>query len=175
MKLYSVLLAFLSCLFFSSSSFANEYLLGSGDKLRLNVFGEQDLSGEFEINGAGFISLPLLGQIPAKDYTTSDLEKIISAMLAEGYLVDPKVSIEVINFRPFFILGEVNQPGQYPYVSDLSVVNAVAMAGGYTARASKSSVLIKRTNPDGTTEELTAKENDRVQPNDVITVEERFF
>ena len=106
------------------------YTLGSGDKIRLIVFGEEDLSGEFVVDDAGFVRLPLIGQIAAAGRTVRQLEGDIASKLGAQYLKDPRVSIEVVNYRPFYIIGEVNKPGEYPFVAGMSVMNAVAMAGG---------------------------------------------
>ncbi|MFT3997815.1 MAG: polysaccharide biosynthesis/export family protein, partial [Asticcacaulis sp.] len=120
-----------------------QYRLGAGDKVRLIVFGEKDLGGEYVVNGAGTISLPLIGEIKASGLTVTELQQSVAASYASGYLRDPKVNFEVLNFRPFYILGEVNKPGEYPYVTGLTVVNAVARAEGYTYRADKRKVFIK--------------------------------
>src|SRR5262249_18821055 len=120
------------------------YTLGTGDKVRVIVFGEADLGGEFVVADTGFVSIPLLGQIAANGRTVRQLEDDIAAKLAAKYLKDPRVSIEVLHYRPFYIIGEVNKPGEYPYVANMSVLKAVALAGGYTYRANESSVYIRR-------------------------------
>jgi len=147
--------------------------LGPGDKIRLTVFGEDDLSGEFDIDNTGSLALPLVGEVQARGLTPRQLEKRITEVLSNGYLVNPRVSVEVLNFRPFFILGEVNKPGSYPYVNNLTVINAVATAGGYTPRAKKGEVKMHRAN--GPDKEVWVKEDAKVYPGDVIRVEERFF
>jgi len=172
-------------LFFSFSSYAGEaeevfksvlkndsnvYTLGAADKLRITVFNEDELSGTFEIDGSGSISLPLIGEVKAGGRNLRELEKIIQKKFKNGYLLRPRVSIEVLNFRPFFILGEVNAPGSYPYVNRLTILNAVALAGGYTYRAKKSKIIIKRGN-----REFTASENAIVLPGDILTISERLF
>lgn len=151
------------------------YHLGPGDKLRVTVYNEPDLSGEFEVDGSGRISLPLIGQVAALKKTLPELETIIAERFRDGYLVEPRVSIEVLNFRHFYIMGEVKNPGSYPYVSALNVVNAVALAGGYTYRAKDKDMTILRPLPDGTTQELDAEEGTKVLPEDTIKVKERFF
>lgn len=157
----------------SSSTVAPGHL-AAGDKVKLTVFGEEDLSGEFEIDNTGSLALPLVGEIPARGLTPRELEKRITDSLSKGYLVNPRVNIEVLNFRPFFILGEVNKPGSYPYVNDLTVINAVALGGGYTARAKTGKVLIIRAN-DPEHKERYATEDEKVYPGDAVRVEERFF
>lgn len=147
--------------------------LGPGDKVRLTVFGEDDLSGEFEIDSTGSLAMPLVGDIPVRGLTPRELEKKIAGVLEQGYLKNPRVNIEVLNFRPFFILGEVNKPGSYPFANDMNVINAVALGGGYTTRAKTGGVKIRRANsPD---KEDWVTEDAPVYPGDVLTVDERFF
>lgn len=158
----------------TQSQDASAYLLGSADKLRINVFGHPDLSGEFEVDGTGAISLPLIGQIKAEGLSSSSLEKTISTSLAEGYILNPRVSVEVINYRPFYILGEVGVPGEYPYTNGLTVQNAVAAAGGYTYRADKKVVFIKSIEAEGEVKyDLTP--STVVKPGDTIRIKERVF
>lgn len=149
------------------------YRLGTGDRLRITVFGEEDLSGEFEVDDTGSISLPLIGEVAATRKTPRELERAVAAALADGYLVSPRVSIEVLNYRPFFILGEVKEPGKYAYVNGMTVLNAVAVAGGYTYRARKDQVVVVRGGESG--EEIKAQENTPVLPGDIIRVPERLF
>jgi protein involved in polysaccharide export with SLBB domain len=150
------------------------YALGSGDKLRVIVFGEDDLGGEFVIDDAGFVRLPLVGQITAGGRTVRQLEEDIAARLGAQYLKDPRVSIEILSFRPFYIIGEVNKPGEYPFVVNMSVLNAVAMAGGYTYRANESSVYIRRKGaPDE--EKFPADDSTKLRPGDIVNVVERWF
>lgn len=151
-----------------------EYRLGSGDEVRVNVFGEDDLSGQFRIDGSGDMALPLIGVVSARGLTLRELERRIERKLVDGYLVNPKVSIEVLNFRPFYILGEVNRPGSYPYVSGMRIVNAVALAGGYTYRAKEDRLLIIRAGK-GESEPSPATPQTAVLPGDIIRVPERFF
>jgi protein involved in polysaccharide export with SLBB domain len=150
------------------------YTLGAGDKLRVIVFNEENLSGEFVIDGTGYVRLPLIGQIQAAGLTVFDFEKEVTAKLNAGYLVDAKISVEVINYRPFYIIGEVNKPGEYPFVSDMNILNAVALAGGYTFRADDTYVFVRAKN--ATKEErVSADQNTKVNPGDIIRVAERFF
>ena len=109
---------------------AEEYKLGSGDQLRVIVFGEEALSGEFVVDGGGYVSLPLIGEVKAEGYTIRNFQRNIESALQKGYLNDPKVSAEVLNYRPYYILGEVGDAGEYPYSDGLTVLNAVATAGG---------------------------------------------
>lgn len=150
------------------------YTLGPSDRLRVTVFGHPDLSGEFEIDGTGAISLPLIGQVAAAGLSTQVLEGTIAARLADGYVLDPRVSAEVINYRPYYILGEVGRPGEYPYAAGLTVQNAVAAAGGYTYRANKRVVFIKRKDAEAEMAyELTAAT--LVEPGDTLRIGERIF
>lgn len=152
---------------------AADYTLGSGDKLRVLVFGEPDLSGEFDVGGTGMVALPLIGQVPARGLTLSALEDAIEAKLQDGYLTSPRVNVEVLNYRPFYIYGEVTTPGQYPYTNNMTVLNAIAVAGGYTYRASEDRVYITR--GEGNEAEYPASQAVRVLPGDVVRVPERYF
>lgn len=151
-----------------------EYRLGSGDDLRITVFGQDDLSGEYNVSGNGTISVPLVGQIEVVNLTTSESEAKITRALAGGYLRNPRVNVEVTNYRPYTILGEVRSPGQFPYRSGLTVIEAVAQSGGFTYRANEKVVLIKSKD---SVEEVTVvlDGNTLVQPGDSIRIKERFF
>lgn len=150
-----------------------DYRLGSGDKLRVIVFGETDLSGEFDVSGSGKVALPLIGQVHAEGLTLSAFEDAVEKKLQEGYLTSPRVSVEVMNYRPFYIYGEVGEPGQYSYTSGMTVLNAVAVAGGYSYRANQSKVYITR--GEGNEREYPASQAVKVLPGDVVRVPERFF
>ncbi|MBO6668065.1 polysaccharide biosynthesis/export family protein [Parvibaculum sp.] len=150
-----------------------DYALGVGDRLRVIVFGEPDLSGEFDVSGSGNVALPLIGQVRAKDLTLSQFEDAVEAKFSEGYLNNPRVSVEVLNYRPFYIYGEVENSGQYPYTNGMTVLNAVAVAGGYTYRANTDRVYITR--GDGAEQEYPASQSVKVLPGDVVRVPERFF
>jgi protein involved in polysaccharide export with SLBB domain len=153
---------------------ATAYTLGSSDRLRVTVFGHPDLSGEFEVDGSGAVSLPLIGQQKALGLTTKQLEESITTTLATGYILNPRVSAEVINYRPFYILGEVGRPGEYPYTSGLTVQNAVAAAGGFTYRANKRIIYIKSMDSDREIPyDLTP--GTVVKPGDTLRVGERIF
>ena len=150
------------------------YTLGNGDQLRITIFGQPDLSGQFEVDGTGSISMPLIGQVEALGLTTPQLENRIVEKLEGDYVLNPRVSAEVINYRPYYILGEVNRPGEYPYNSGLTVVNAVAAAGGWTYRARKNVVYIKSV---GSLQEqaIELTTSTVVQPGDTIRIAERHF
>lgn len=151
-----------------------EYRLAAGDTIRVTVYGHEDLSGEFEVDGAGRISLPLIQDVIAENRTLQELEESITDKLSPDYVRQPKVSVEVLNYRPVYIIGEVNEPGGYPYVSGMTVINAVAVAGGFTYRARKSRISIVRESGNATVK-LEASSDTRVMPGDVIEVSERFF
>ena len=148
------------------------YRLGTGDKIRVIVFGEQELSGDYEVDSSGYLRLPLIGQVQAAGYSLREFEDAIKIKLEEGYLKDPRVSVEVVNYRPFYIIGEVASPGQYPYVNGMTVLNAVALAGGFTYRARKSTVYIRNGNEE---DETPADQTTKIRPGDIIRVGERFF
>lgn len=150
------------------------YVLGSGDRVKITVFGEPELSGEFQIDGQGEVSLPLIGAVRAIGDTTRSFEDRVEASYADGYLVSPQVSVEVLNFRPFFILGEVNNPGSYPYREGLTVLNAVALAGGFTYRADEDDIEITR-GGDTSVRPAEAQLSTPVGPGDMIRVTERLF
>lgn len=157
-----------------ASGVGTEYRLGPGDKLKIVVFGHQDVSGEFVIDGSGNVALPLVGQFSAGALTVTELQESLHKTLNEKYIVNPRVSVEVLNYRPFFILGEVNKPGSYPYVAGIDVVQAVALGGGYTRRARTSSVKVTRDTRDGRTV-LTLEPGARIFPGDTIEVQRRLF
>jgi polysaccharide export outer membrane protein len=151
-----------------------EYHLGASDKIRVITFGEDSLTGEFNIGGSGKVSLPLIGEVQAAGLTISQFQKEVETALKDGYLKDPHVSVEVLTYRPFYILGEVNKPGEYPYSNGLTVMNAVATANGFTYRANDKKVFIRRA--DSTTEqEYPLTSTLLVAPGDTIRVAERYF
>ena len=152
-----------------------EYRLGSGDRLGILVFGHPDVSGEFQIDGLGRISMPLLGQVDAKDITVLELQESITRILDADFIVDPRVNIEVLNYRPFFIYGQVNKPGSYPYVSGMTVRQAVVLSGGFTKRALEEPVIIIRYDEQDLQQRYDAYLDAPVLPGDTIEVERRFF
>jgi polysaccharide export outer membrane protein len=150
------------------------YRLGPGDRIKVTVFRHEDLSGEFELDGQGDFSLPLVGEITAGGKVVRELESDIETAFKDGgYLVSPQVGLEVLNYRPFYILGEVNQPGSYPYVNGMTIINAVALAGGYTYRASQGGISVQRGGSNGS--KVSAGPTTQVLPGDIISVPERFF
>ena len=152
------------------------YTLGTGDKLRITVFGEQNLTGEYAVSSTGSISFPLIGEVPAAGNTLANVQETIRQRLASGYLNDPRVAIEVLEYRTFYILGEVNKPGEYPYRSNLRIDQAVATAGGYTYRANRKRFELAP--GDGTADRrVKFKEAGRleIKPGDTVRILERFF
>ncbi|HUO22923.1 MAG TPA: polysaccharide biosynthesis/export family protein [Caulobacteraceae bacterium] len=153
---------------------AHDYHLGAGDKLKITVYGEDTLSGEYLVSGTGKISFPLIGDVDVSGLTIPDLQQTLVDRLADGYLKHPQVTAEVENYRPYYILGEVTKPGEYPYENGLTVLNAVATGGGFTYRANTKKVYIKRANePAESAVPLTT--DTPVEPGDTIRIGERFF
>jgi protein involved in polysaccharide export with SLBB domain len=152
----------------------SSYKLGPGDALRVTVFRHEDLSGEFRLDGEGNFAMPLVGEIRGGGRNAREVEnEVESALKSGGYLVDPQVSIEVLNYRPFYIIGEVNNPGSFEYVNGMTVINAVALAGGFTYRADQDDIVISRGGSSGP--ELQAAPDTEVLPGDIIEIQERFF
>lgn len=152
-----------------------DYQLGAGDKLKIMTFGEDSLTGEFQVSGSGKVAMPLLGEVSAVGLTAREFQQRLETALKEGdFLKDPKVTVEVMNYRPFYILGEVNKPGEYPYTNGLTVMNAVATAEGFTYRANKGRVKIKRASGEKE-EEFPLTPLTPVAPGDTIRIPERFF
>jgi protein involved in polysaccharide export with SLBB domain len=150
------------------------YRLGSGDKVRLTVYNEETLSGEYEVDGSGNLSIQLIGTISAVGKTLPEVKGLIEAKLKDGYMLNPSVALEVLNYRPFYVLGEVKTPGKYPFVSGMTVLNAIALAGGYTYRGKKDKAyVIRASDPDK--KESMVKPNEVVMPGDIIRVPERIF
>lgn len=150
------------------------YGLDSGDKLRVVVFGQDGLSASYAVDTSGSITMPLIGAVPARGRTPAQLQAAIGAKLRQGYVREPHVAVEIEAYRPFFILGEVTLPGQYPYVSNMTVETAVAIAGGYSPRAQKQRIEINR-QVNGLTEKQVVSPNYPVRPGDTIKVAERWF
>lgn len=158
----------------AQASFSDEYKLGVGDKVRITVFNEASLSGEFAIGANGEMSFPLIGAVTAAGQTTGQVAATVQRQLADGYLRDPRVTAEVTAYRPFYILGEVRAPGTYPYVVGLTALNAIATAEGFTPRANKSMVFVRRF---GTDQEVAyhLSPDLLIFPGDTIRLGERYF
>jgi polysaccharide export outer membrane protein len=150
------------------------YALDSGDKLRVVVFGQDGLTNSYAVDAAGNITMPLIGAVPARGLSTAELSAAIGARLRQGFIREPHVAVEIETYRPFFILGEVTFPGQYPFVANMTVETAVAIAGGFTPRAYHTDVVISRT-VAGETVRATVPATTLVRPGDTITISERWF
>jgi polysaccharide export outer membrane protein len=150
------------------------YLLDTGDRLRVFIYGQPNLSRLYTVDQMGSISVPLIGSVRARHRTTVELERAIAARLARDFVRDPQVTVDVVQNRPFFILGEVRLPGQYPYVSAMTVETAVAIAGGYTERASERRFRITR-RLNGLIDLIEAPGDYPLLPGDTVYVYERFL
>lgn len=158
----------------SAASPSGTYLLGPTDRVRLKVYGEADITGEYEVDSNGFVSIPLAGHVKAAGLTTRQLEKGIASALAKGIVRDPRVNVEIALYRPFYILGEVKKSGEYPYRMGLTVMDAVATAGGFTYRANENKVYLRRSG--ATVEEIYALNSPvLIFPGDNVRVPERYF
>lgn len=150
------------------------YMLGVGDKVRVTVYREPELSGEFEVGGAGTIAVPMVGEVPVKGLTRTQAQDAITQRLAHGILQDPSVSVDIYDFRTFAILGEVQRPGTYAAKEGTTLTDAIAMAGGYTYRANEKRVLLRR-GKTGPFYQVRVEENVTVEPGDAIRIEEVHF
>ena len=151
------------------------YQLGTGDQIRVTTFGEKDLSGEFRVDDSGYVALPLMGPISAEGLTTRALsEEIAHTLQTKNLLGNPSVVVEVVQYRPIFVLGEVQHPGPYPYQAHMTFLNAVALAGGFTPRSIKSDATVVRTTPHGVLKGRVDQVSE-IDPGDIVTVEERNF
>jgi protein involved in polysaccharide export with SLBB domain len=146
------------------------YRLGPGDKLHIGVVGSTEVTGDYTVSDSGVVSIALIGDVKAATLSGSQLEKAIAAKLADGYMKNPAVTVAVLTYRPFYVLGEVFKPGTYPYASGMRVMAAVATAGGFTPRGQQDYVVITRDGKDG-----KALPGTPIQPDDVIRVLERLF
>ena len=150
------------------------YRLDAGDKLRVVVYGQDGLTNSYAIDAAGSITMPLIGSVPARGLTPAGLAAEISAKLRKGYIRDPSVAVEIDTYRPFFILGEVAAPGQYPYVPNMSVESAVAIAGGFSPRAQRDRVTVTHTGNSGSMR-VVVPLGTALSPGDTVLVGERWF
>jgi len=150
------------------------YTVGTGDRLDIKVYDQPELTGEYRVDGSGRISMPLISTISVAGQTTPEIERRIAAALRRTYLRDPSVSVQVLDYRPFYILGEVRTPGGYPYAAGMTVQNAVALGGGYSERADQGEVIVTRRTRSG---DVTAKVplTATIYPGDIVYVRERWF
>ena len=172
-------LGFIVCCLVNTFSFSqqiilSQYRLGSGDVIKISVFGQTDLSLTTRVPHMGVINYPFLGDIQVVGLTAADLEANIYKGLKGDYLIEPSISVTVEEYRPFFIDGEVKKSGGYPYQPGLSVDKAAALAGGYTERASRTKILIRR-DISGEQKLIEAKPTDIVLPGDIVTIQQSFF
>jgi len=150
------------------------YCLDAGDRLRVVVFGQDSLSSSYSVDAEGRITMPLIGPVPARGRRTAELAADIARRLRNGYIRDPSVAVEIEAYRPFFILGEVTSPGQYPYVPNMTVESAVAIAGGFSPRARRDSITVTRNETTGAVR-VAVPPGTAVAPGDTIQVGERWF
>jgi len=159
----------------SSAELAAQYRLGPGDRIRLTVFNQTSLSNDYTVDSGGYLSLPLIGPMKAGDQSTHQLEQAIAQELtSRGFLVNPSVAIQITEFRPYYILGEINSPASYPYIANLTVTKAVAAAHGYTYRANVHRVYIQRSG-ESTERLYEVTPGTAVLPGDTIRIPERRF
>lgn len=151
------------------------YHLGGGDRVRVTVFNEPTLTGEYNITPGGALAFPLIGVVAAGGRTIDAVQQELTAKLAEGYVNDPRVSVEVLNYRPFYILGEVNRPGEYAYASGMTVEQAIARAGGFTYRANERTVFLRRQTGKAESAVPLRSAQVAVLPGDTIRIGERYF
>ena len=150
------------------------YHLDAGDRLRVVVYGQEGLTNTYAVGAGGSITMPLIGAVPARGRTTAGLAAEIAAKLRNGFIRDPSVAVEIEAYRPFFILGEVAAPGQYPYVPNMTVESAVAIAGGFSPRARRDSVTVTHTDAQGTARFIVPP-GSPISPGDTVLVSERWF
>jgi len=150
------------------------YTLDSGDRLRIVVFGQDGLTNAYAVDAGGHIAMPLIGSVAARGATTDELSRRVADKLRQGFIREPHVAVEIEAYRPFFILGEVTQPGQYPYVANMTVETAVAIAGGFSPRAFRQSVTVSRT-VNGRQARMTVPVTYPLRPGDTVNVQERWF
>jgi polysaccharide export outer membrane protein len=156
------------------AAYDTSYKLDAGDKLRVVVYGQEGLTNTYAIDAGGSITMPLIGAVPARGRTPAGLAAEIAAKLRHGYIRDPSVAVEIESYRPFFILGEVAAPGQYPYVPNMSVESAVAIAGGFSPRARRDSVTLTHADASGPMRAVVPL-GTPVGPGDTVLVGERWF
>jgi polysaccharide export outer membrane protein len=150
------------------------YHLDAGDKLRVVIYGQEGLTNTYAIDASGLITMPLIGSVPARGRTTAGLAAEIAAKLRNGYIREPSVAVEIDSYRPFFILGEVAAPGQYPYVPNMTVESAIAIAGGFSPRARRDIVTLTHTDPSGVAR-YDVPLGTSLRPGDTVQVGERWF
>ncbi|MEE8339646.1 MAG: polysaccharide biosynthesis/export family protein [Xanthomonadales bacterium] len=182
LRFLSLIFMFLSLIIYTPTWAQNEapadtdvsYRLGAGDKLQIDVFNQADLTGEYTLDGNGHFTMHLIGRVDAVGKTPTELEALLIGKLKPDYLVNPRISVRVKSYRPFYIIGEVKSPSSYAYVDGMTYLTAVAIAGGFTYRAKKDRVYVVR-GGDAEGEETRLDVNEKVRPGDIIRVAERMF
>lgn len=159
----------------ASAQQSSIYRLSPGDKIKVIVFNEPDLTGEFQVNDSGKVAFPLAGEVPAVGRSVEEFKSALTRTLSGRYVKNPRVAVEVVNYRPFNVIGEVRNAGQYPYRPGLTVQDAVAMAGGYTYRANTRTLYVRRADANGESTVQVDGERVTVLPGDNIRVPERYF
>jgi polysaccharide export outer membrane protein len=156
------------------SAYDAQYKLDAGDKLRIVVYGQEGLTNSYAISAGGTITMPLIGSVPARGQTPASLAANITGRLRNGFIREPSVAVEIESYRPFFILGEVAAPGQYPYVPNMSVESAIAIAGGFSPRAKRDEVTLTHTTLDGSYRAVVPL-GTPINPGDTVLISERWF
>lgn len=151
------------------------YTLNAGDRVRITVFNEPALSGEYAVTGDGNVSFPLIGNVPVTGKSIQQTQDLLGRQLGAGYVKDPRITIEVINYRPYYLLGEVGKPGQYPFAVGLTITQAIAVAGGFSYRANQKTIFVKRAGDNVERKIDVSKNVAYIQPGDTIRVGERYF
>jgi protein involved in polysaccharide export with SLBB domain len=154
----------------AGSGSSGAYRMGPGDKLKLTVFGAEDLSGDFAVNDSGVVNLPLIGGVKASGLSPDQFARAVETKLKDGYMRDPKVAVQVATYRPVYIFGEVTKPGEYPYAANMTLLNAVALGGGFSYRANQEFAIVTRQG-----QRYRAGPTSRLLPDDIVEVPERYF
>ncbi|MFK5894210.1 MAG: polysaccharide biosynthesis/export family protein [Pseudomonadota bacterium] len=149
-----------------------KYTLSTGDEIRILVYGERDLTLKIKVDDDGIISYPFLGNILIKGLSLGEVESKIRSGLKDGYLRNPNVNVSIIEYRPFFVNGQVKRPGAFPFQPGITVHKAITIAGGFTERASENSIYVIHNN---STKKIKINKDDRIKPGDTLSVEESFF
>jgi polysaccharide export outer membrane protein len=170
----TIIFLLLNFILIFSAQAEDDYKIGSGDTIKITVFGQQDLSIETLLNDSGKVDYPFLGQLQATGQTLAEFQQKIYLGLKGDYLINPNVSVTIVQYRPFFIDGEVEKPGGYPFQPGLTINKAAALAGGYTERASLTKIFIIRSN-DSQQESINIHANAKIQPGDIITIKQSYF
>jgi protein involved in polysaccharide export with SLBB domain len=151
-----------------------DYRVGIGDRLKISVYNADKLGGEYLVGGDGKISLPVVGRVMVGGLTLEGIAELLSTRFADGYLLNPKVTVDIAAYRPVYILGEVQRPGQYPYVEGMTIYQLVAQAGGFTYRANRRTVRLRREGDDDENKYAVVSASE-IRPGDTVVILERYF